>query len=369
MKTNTLARSLFLPVIAALALAACDDSSGPSETFAGPTGFALINVSNPIDITPDGNTVVVQDLARQMNGDLYFYDVSTGVRSLKTQVGSPFFDFATGVSEGGRVSALHGEPVVSGAWDQASGWTDIPSYFAEGCDQNRGGAWDISVDGQTMVGFDWNGCTPQAMRYTDVGGTWTTQPLELLGSTFEGSENPPVNRATVVSGNGLVAAGFAQTALVDRWPAVWQANGTGSLLASGVTEDTPGEILSINHDGSVMAGTWGNQGFVWDNGTVAFMESLPPIDPFAGTYPNAIAAGNQLVFGGSGGSAFVWTAAGGMRNLQEIAVENGIDVQGVTLVTVKAASADGTIVVGQAVNASFRSMSFVLKLPASAYGL
>ncbi len=101
------------------------------------------------------------------------------------------------------------------------------------------------------------------MRYTETGGSWTTQPLELLGEPFPDDPNPPSNRATVVSGNGLVAAGWAQTSIVDRWPAVWQADGSGSLLAAGVSDDTPGEILAINFDGTVMAGTWGGQGFIW----------------------------------------------------------------------------------------------------------
>ena len=88
------------------------------------------------------------------------------------------------------------------------------------------------------------------------------------------------------------------------------------------------------------------------------------------TYPNAIAANGQLVFGGSGNQAFVWTAGAGTRRLQDIATAAGIEIpQGVVLRMVKAASTDGTIVIGQAINATQRAYSFVLKLPASAYGL
>ena len=101
-----------------------------------------------------------------------------------------------------------------------------------------------------------------------------------------------------------------------------------------------------------------------------FIESLPSDDPFANTYPQAIAANGQLIFGGSGGQAFVWTAGSGTRKLQDIATAAGIEIpQGVVLLTVKAASADGTIVIGQAINAQLRAYAFVLKLPASAYGL
>lgn len=370
MRLNTLARSFFLPALALAALAACSDSNAPTEKFTGPSGFTLLNPSNPIDITSDGQTVVLEDLMGSLDGNLYFYNVATGALTLETQVGSPFIDFATGVSEGGRVSAVYGDPAVAGVWDQATGWTSIPSFFESGCDVQRGGAWDISADGHTMVGIDWNGCAVQAMRYTETGGVWSTQPLELIGASFPDSPNPPSNRATVVSGNGLVAAGWAQTEIVDRWPAVWQADGSGSLLVSGIGQDSPGEILAINNDGSIMSGTWGGQGFLWRAGETVFIESLTGTDPFAQTYANAIAANGALLFGGSVGKAFVWTEQGSTRSLQQIATDAGIEIPaGVTLNVVTDASADGTIVIGQATDLEYRTYSFILKLPVSYYGL
>ena len=63
-----------------------------------------------------------------------------------------------------------------------------------------------------------------------------------------------------------------------------------------------------------------------------FIESLPSNDPFANTYPQAIAANGQLIFGGSGGQAFVWTAGASTRKLQDIATAAGIEIpQGVIL--------------------------------------
>ena len=370
MRLNTHARSLFLPALAAAALAACSDSAGPTDVFTGPTGFTLLQASNPIDITADGRTVVVEDLQGNFNNPLYFYDVESGAYTFKTNVGDPFINFASGVSSDLKVSAIHGDPALTSVWSEPTDWVTIPSTFASGCDVFVGGAWDISHDGHTMVGFDWNGCSVQAMRWTESAGTWTPQQLELIGAQFPDNPNPPSNRATVVSGNGLVAAGWAQTDLVDRWPAVWQADGTGSLLASGVSSDTPGEILGINTDGSILVGTWGGQGFIATAGTVNFIESLPSNDPFANTYPQAIVANGQLVFGGSGAQAFVWTAGASTRRLQDIATAAGVKIpQGVTLLTVKAASEDGTIVIGQAINAQARTYAYVLKLPVSAYGL
>ena len=59
-----------------------------------------------------------------------------------------------------------------------------------------------------------------------------------------------------------------------------------------------------------------------------------------------------------------------MRSLQDIAKAAGIEIpQGVVLNVVKAASADGTILIGQATDHQYKSYSFVLKLPVSYYGL
>lgn len=372
MRLNTHARSLLFPTLAALALGACSDSNAPTDKFTGPTGFTLLNASNPIDITPDGQTVVVEDLIGDFSNPMYFYNVATDAYTFKTNVGDPFLNFATGVSSDLKVSAIYGNPASTGVWSQATNWITVPSSFESGCDPQSGGAWDISQDGNVMVGFDWNVCSTQAMRWTLSGGNWAGQQLELLGASFPDNPNPPSNRATVVSGNGLVSAGWAQTELADRRPAVWQADGSGALLASGVSDDTPGEILSINYDGSVMAGEWGREGFVASNGNVAFIESIQSDDPFALTAPNAIAANGQLVFGGSGGYAFVWTQAGGTRKLQDIAKAAGVEIpNNIVLSVVKAASEDGTIVVGQAYYQAPRGQtySFVLKLPVSAYGL
>lgn len=372
MRLNTHARSLLFPTLTALALAACSDSTAPTEKFTGPAGFTLLNASNPIDITADGSTVVVEDLMGDFNNPIYFYNVATGAYTYKTTVGSPFMDFATGVSSDLKVSAIYGEPASAGVWSEAAGWLTLPTTFEGGCDALVNSAWDISQDGNVMVGSDWNGCSTHGMRWTLSGGTWTGQQLELIGAPFPDSPNPQSNRATVVSGNGLVAAGWAQTAVVDRWPAVWQADGSGSLFPPNVSEDTPGEILAINFDGTVMAGTWGGQGFIMSGGNVNFIESIQSDDPFAHTTPNAIAANGQLLFGGSGGYAFVWTQAGGTRKLQDIAKAAGVEIPGnVVLSVVKAASDDGTIVIGQAYYQAphGKTYSFVLKLPVSAYGL
>ena len=121
MRLNTHARSLFLPALAAAALAACsDDSTAPADKFTGPTGFTLLQASNPIDITADGRTVVVEDLLGSFDNPLYFYDVVSGAYTLQDERRRPVPGLrAPGVSSDLKVSAIYGDPAATGVWSEA----------------------------------------------------------------------------------------------------------------------------------------------------------------------------------------------------------------------------------------------------------
>lgn len=356
-------------------LGACGDDSAAGPSPAVTPAIRIVNLSQPVDITPDGRIAAIQDAASG-TGDLYFYHTDTGALEFRTQVGDPLRTFATGISARGMVTALHNEPVQAGFWTAAAEWTDITAPYLGGCGSDAAGAWDVSADGHVIVGLVWNGCNAEAFRW-DATGSGIMTPLQLLGESFPGSPNPPANRATVVSDNGAVAAGWAGTSLVDRSPAIWKADGTGVLL-TGFPADAPGEVLSISADGAMVAGIWGGDGFYWTqaSGTVN-IGKLPDADPaFGDSYANAIAASGKLIFGGSGNPffvtphAFVWTAAAGMRQLDSVAVASGVTLPSdYVLSNVLGASADGTVVLGTALGPNFNTVTFVLTLPLSAYGL
>ncbi len=363
---------LLLPVATLLG---CGSDSVTAPTPAVTPGIRFINLSQPVDLTPDGSIAAIQD-GSSFTGDLYFYHTATGALEFKTRVGDPSRTFATSISANGMITALHNEPVQAGFWTEASEWTDIATPYLNGCGFDYAGAWDVSASGQVIVGLVWNGCGAEAFRW-DASGKGIMTPLQRLGESFTGSSNPPANRATVVSDNGAVVAGWAQTSLVDRWPAIWRADGTGFLL-SGFTPDSPGEVLSISADGKMVAGTWVGDGFYWTQATgVVDIGKLPDADPdFGQTYPNAVSAGGKLIFGGCGNPffvtphAFVWTAAGGMQQLDSVAVAHGITIPADYLLTnILSASADGTVVLGTAYGPNFSEVTFVLTLPVSAYGL
>ena len=354
------------------ALPACSSSNSTSAPATPNGSIAFTADMRAEDITPDGATAVFTDLT-SINGDFHFYDTATDIHVLAGSTGDALFDFTTGIASNLRVSAIPGKPEQAGLWTSADGWLDLGNIYGTGCeydqtthDANQSGGWDISADGAVTVGLVWNGCNAEAFRWTDAGGTGTFIPLTLLGQN---------SRATKISDDGSLTGGFAQTAIVDRWPAIWHADGSGVLLDAGgvFTDDSPGEVLSISADGSMVAGTWNLEGFAWTQAGGVVKLGTPPGGQ---TFPNAIAANGQLIFGQSSDGlfdpayAFVWTAAGGMRPLAPILAANHITIPpDLTLDNVKAASADGSVIVGNAVDAMFGSHAFVLQMPVSAYGL
>lgn len=385
-------RSLLLVGLVAGSLAACSDSTDPTPT---PTGTITVVPELNMraeDISSDGKTILMTDVTSP-TADFWFYDIATNTSTLKGSAGDALFNFTTGVSNAGRVSAIHGKPEVAGLWQEATGWLDLGNIYPAGCEydnvtleQNQSGGWDIDSAGHTAVGLVWNVCDPEAFLWTDAGGAGGFVALDLLGdSTLAalGPVSPPFNRATVISDDGLTAGGFASESVnvggndywIDRRPALWTSAGLGSMIPSGgvFTDDCPGEVLAIAGNGSLVAGRWCQHGFLWSaaTGTV----DLTPA-PSAG-YGQAVALNGQLVFGTSGGfpsfdleAPFVWTQAGGVQSLIDIADANGITLPtDYSWIAVVAASADGTVVVGTAYDESFNMRTVVLKMPVSAYGL
>ncbi len=350
--------------------------SGGSEGGAGGGGGAplepalnIVELGLPIDLTPSGDAALLQDLA-SIEGDVYVLDTSGGDPVLLTSVGDATRDLATGIAATGAITALHGVPVQAGVYTETEGWLDLQNPFPTGCDQDEGGAWDISADGSVVVGLMWNGCAPQAFRWADDGGDGDLLLLELLGS----GPTTATNRASVVSDDGSVVAGFASLMNVDRTPAMWTADGQGTLLDPS-NVDEPGEVLSISGDGSVLAGIWGNEAFVWTEATgrvnLPRPDTLLPSDP---CFANAVAANGELIFGGCGNPFFttpvavVWTDAG-VQPLVDVVTENGLEVpDGLVLTTVLAASSDGSVALGVALDPNtLAQKSFVLTLPPSAF--
>ena len=343
------------------------DAAPPAPDATPAPALALFDYGIAVDVTPDGRTAVFEDISTPQ-ATAFFIDTQSGAITGQAAIGDPSECLATGVAANGALVAFHGDPVKGGVWNGTT-WTDVVNPFSAVCDREDSAAWDISADGSIVVGMLWNGCNGQAFRMTPSG----VAKLDLLGEPQTGSDGTGSNRATVVSDDGSVTAGWAERTSADRSPAAWTADGHGFLLDPDDVE-TPGEVLSIDANGETMAGILGGDGFVWTKGTglakiLRFDQALPS-DP---VYPNAMSADGAVIFGGVGDAffstptAFAWTAQGGMRALLDVAKAAGVTVpDGVLLNSVLGASADGTVLIGTAMDAQGASKTFVLRLPATA---
>jgi len=376
------ARVTILLSVSMLALGACSEATAPTKVSGT---FTLVPNLNPADITADGATALLEDRG---TGDVYFYDLASANLTLKTNVGSPEFDLSSGISGNLKIVATHGKPENAGVWTEGSGWNDLGNLIAGGCeydnlthDVDLSAGYDISADGHHVVGLAWlPACRAQAFYWTDAAGPGGFIALDHLGSSFPGDTLPGSNRATKIADDGSLIGGWANTDLVDRWPAIWRPNGTGFLLpATGIfTAEWPGEILAVSADGSMVAGTWALRGFYYTDaeGVVDLGANPPEAAPDDRVFAKAIAANNKLIFGTIGDGfmsvqqPFVWTKATGMKALLTVMADYGVEVPaGFYPFGVQAASSDGTVVMGWGYNDSFQISTWILKLPVKAYGL
>ncbi|MEZ4413687.1 MAG: hypothetical protein R2910_11935 [Gemmatimonadales bacterium] len=384
-------RPLVLVGLLAGTLAGCsEDNTTEPAPIPGAT-LSLIPNLRAEDISADGASILLTD-PFSATSDFYFYDVASNTSTLKGQAGDAAFDFTTGISNAGRVSAIHGKPENAGLWQEGAGWQDLGSIYANGCEydadtgnQDLSSAWDIDSAGHTTVGLIWNLCNSEAFLWTDAAGAGNFVALDLIGDGDSTSGSPASNRATVVSDDGTMVGGFASayanvggaTYWIDRRPAIWTASGVGSLVPSnGVfTDDSPGEVLAISGNGAVVTGVWAQMPFIWSATLGTINVASGAYEGYVG-YGQATALNGQVVYGtlteGFFGLPFpfFWTQAGGVVSLLDVAAANGITLpENYYWEAVVAASADGTIIVGAAYDETFTLNTYVLKVPASIYGL
>jgi len=162
----------------------------------------------------------------------------------------------------------------------------------------------------------------------------------LQGPTFLGGLSP-----NAISADGRIAVGGGLT-----------PSGDGeTVFAARVSLDDPNTVVSL---GDLDGGLNSSEAIaVNDDGSVIVGRSSTGIDGSPDTE-----------------EAFVWTSAGGMRRLEDVAVAAGVDVSalgGGYLGQARSVSADGTVIVGNAVvvdagTGSAVVRAFVLTLPADA---
>lgn len=316
---------------ALVAAVVCSSSAWAQASFQ-PLGDLPGGAFNSVafGVSSDGATVVGLGAAEN-HQEAFVWTEADGMQGLGAFGTSGYALRAEGISSDGTIVGLAvPSPVSVGA---AFAWNagairdvgDLPGGSTESW------AWDISDTG-VIVGTSSSGTGEEAFR-ADEGGMIGLGVLP--GGPFAASNGWGVSAdGTTVVGRSRGANGWE----AYRWT---EANGMVGLgaLPNGGFECS--EAFATSADGSVVVGfscsPSGSQAFRWTAG-----DGMVVIGPGFGF---GVSADGSVVVGDANG-AFVWTQAEGMRSLQGALASYGINLNGWTLLTAEAVSADGSVIVG-----------------------
>jgi probable HAF family extracellular repeat protein len=323
--------------ILVLAMVVLFFSSSPS-TFATTASFQGLEVGGAPSVSADG-TVVVGGKSIGPNATAWRWEDGT-----LTSIGSGYGWGAYGASSGGSVVVGTIQDSPSLHFTEAFRWengviTKLGLY--------RSGTWNtsasgVSADGSVVVGTGVSTTsTPGTEAILWQNGSWSGLG-DLPGGDF-------YSRAYDISADGSVVVGWSFSDLgaeAFRWD--------GSMTGLG---DLPGGSFeswaqAVSADGSVVVG-WGRsasgaEAFRWENGNWIGLGYLPGK---TSSIAEDVSADGSIIVGSSTISdvrdAFIWDEDNGMRNLQDILVNDyGLDLTSWTLQAATGVSADGLTIVG-----------------------
>jgi len=293
---------------------------------------------------------------------------------------------ADGSRIGATIGSLDGSYTTQGRWSQATGWQELfPPLIPSGgsVDGTYGSAWGMSGDGQTVVGLYWRagaGNHAHASGWTQASGPWD------LGGMLTGQSG----RANGVNYNGSVIGGWVETPQGPWRPAVWD-NDSLRLLTNwqlgGIAGS--GEVKAVSPDGNIAVGycinsddlfrqraaaMWKRVNGVW--GPTQFLGWVDASEPQYGiNIANCVSADGRIAAGyaATDGSpftstAFVWTPASGVKEINEWLADNGVfmdpnfAIQGIQAMTPDGTQIFGT---GKMLTPPYTTKSFRITVPAT----
>jgi probable HAF family extracellular repeat protein len=203
----------------------------------------------------------------------------------------------------------------------------------QGCDTFGGG---LSADGSTVVGSAYvcvdgsTTCTStdktEAYRWTAANGY---QLLGDLNGSFGSSPSATGSAAFGASSDGSVVVGDAPQGSNSFGAFRWTP-GQGMVP---LPQPPMNQAFAISADGSMVVGQFG-----WFNLITGQSGTFGTSEPASGATALGVSAHGEVVVGVAGGTAFRWTQAGG---LQDINPAPGVPSDA------DAISGDGTVIVGE----------------------
>ena len=213
----------------------------------------------------------------------------------------------------------------------------------------------VSSDGSVAIGWSGGYSTPTAFRWTKMDGATS---LDLLPS-YNWSLPSDVSRdGSVVVGLTGLEDRFDEINEIFRWTEDEGMNGTGIFI--NLRERVP----HVSDDGLVIAGSGyvstlaRTEAFYWTEDTgVVGLGYLPPANgSLAGvkSVPRDMTSDGRLIVGfneePTNTRSFVWTAAGGMEDFQQVLIDRhglGDALAGWTLRNITRSFGEGTILCGR----------------------
>ena len=304
--------------------------------------------SNALGVSANGGTVVGSSSAtfQPVVDEAYRWTEATGMVDLGTL---PGYTNSRALSVSGDGSVVVGynfrQPDVFEAfrWTPTTGMTSLgsPGTLVSG----------VSADGNVVAGQSVDG---RALRWTEATG------FVDIGA----------GAANSISSDGSVMVGV-NNSLAFRWK-----EATGQISLGTLPGGTESVALDVSADGAVVVGTtadrFTSQAFRWTQATgMAGLGFLPGGDPY--TAGRAVSADGRVIVGESsslqgalGNRVFIWDEANGMRDLREVLIAQGDDLEGWRLAWATDVSADGRTIVGWGFNPEGQTEGWLARLaPAS----
>lgn len=347
-----MSQRFLLPFATSLAL------SGLSATAAAQASLDVIGPSGASRMTPDGLTVVGSN-----GGPAWLWTQSGGFVSIGGQSAVELSD-DTRTVVGNRIGTTGFDgPAL---WTSGNGWQDLgglPGETPPG--DSHGTANDLSADGSVVVGLGWrSNWSARAFRWDAVNGM---AELPKLAPSNRSS------RANTISGDGQWIGGWDESSGGERRAALWDASLVETLfLARPENPEGIGEISSINHDGTTIAGKDLDSGFVWtQTGGLARFGPVPGVDPFMNyNWANAASEDGRVAVGGNWDLfanttyATIWSESLGVQFLHEYLASLGVTgLDSIQLANALDVSADGTRILGWGVQFPFSFVWWIAEIP------
>lgn len=329
---------------AAAVIASCISSA----SLAGGVYVGFTPGVTPSGVSSDGSVVVGYD------GIGYFYYTAAEgyIQVGGAPPGNGVGGSAIASADGSRFSGTLLNPDTNlyemGIFDRATGQWILCGGLGASSDASTSSGWGLSGNGQVGVGLGWiNAGTAHAIVWRAATG------VTSLGS----SVNDRSTRANGTNFDGSVVVGWQDAASGFRQGCVW-VNGVQTLIALGSTPMSEAGACSASGDVVVGSGSSGNSFQAWRWTREGGVQNIGPA-PVSGWRGAAtsVSADGQTIVGfyrpfpapATFGRGFIWTAAEGIRDLTNLAIDQGIAVpSGTTLALPLSISGDGRTVVGVA---------------------